>query len=124
MSRLSDWLRGIPKSHRHIVDNTVVSYPWFNKLNARFIYRGYETESGQVETVWLFTWDEPLNDVHDVACVGTLRVYDGVWSWEMARMDGGDGGLQIILKVFDNTFTDLFLTWAEAGYRSVSGICQ
>ncbi len=117
---LLDYIR-IPKAHRRIVENTVVGYPWFSNLRAKYVFKGYETESGDIETFWLFLWDEPKNKVHDVAACGTLRVNkQGVFSWEMARMDGGDGGLRLIVKVYDHVYTDFFED-AEKGYRAISG---
>jgi len=110
----------VPESHKQVVANTKLSYPWYERLTPKCVDVGREIDPPNIQTFWIFTWDEPEKQVHDVAAIGTLRVSGDTWSWEFARMDG-EGGEQLGVEVYGTKYPDFFKTDSALGYRCVSG---
>lgn len=115
-------LDNVPESHKEIVENTKVGYSWFPELAKHCVFVGKEQFADGnwgLSTVWLFEWHDD-KDQHDVATVGTLRIKNNKWSWEIARMDGQDGD-KLMVEVYGQKYTDFFTKESLYGYRVVEG---
>ena len=110
----------IPRAHLEVVRNTKLSYPWKHSLTGTHVFVGVENEPNATQTVWLFIWNDEQGNV-DVAAIGTLRVINKNWSWELSRMDGVHGD-ELIVEVYGDNYETFFGDDASlAGYRRISG---